>query len=84
MIPMNQHTERPTEADPAELLTVSQVAREFGVSRQSVYHWIDQGLSPASSKPWGVRRIKLFRRSDIETYRSDPYRAEHRRRMGMA
>ena len=50
-----------------ELLTVQQVAREFGVTRQAVMHWITKGYLTARrpSTPEGIRTYWLVSRSAV-------------------
>lgn len=54
------------EQDGGELLTTSEVSREWKVARQSIARWADEGLLPvAAATPGGNRR---YRRSEVEAF----------------
>ncbi len=59
-------------ADPDDdpLLPVSEVAKRFSVSDQTIYRWIDEGLLPVVK----VRRLLRIRRSDVERLLADASR----------
>lgn len=46
-----------------DLLTMEQVAKRLGVSRKTVYRWIDSGALPVSSV--GRRTYRIFERDFI-------------------
>jgi excisionase family DNA binding protein len=52
--------------NPDELLSTGQVAELLGVSRGTVWRYVDLGLIPARRLPSGVIRI---RRGDLEEFR---------------
>ncbi len=45
-----------------QLLAVSEVAKRFSVSDQTIYRWIDDGILPVVK----VRRLLRIRSSDVE------------------
>lgn len=55
---------------PAQWLTVMEVAREWGLSRQTIYNLCAKGRLPYYTVPTGRRR---FRRAEIEPILA-PYR----------
>ncbi len=40
-----------------QYFTITDAARYLGISRTSMYSWLDQGLVPIYTGPTGVRRI---------------------------
>lgn len=59
-----------TDGDEDPLLPVSEVARRFSVSDQTVYRWIDNGLLPVVK----VRRLFRIRTSDVDRLLTDASR----------
>ena len=53
-----------------ELLTVQQVAQEYGVKRQAVMYWISKGYLAANrpSTPEGIRTVWLINRSALDGF----------------
>src|ERR1700694_2206591 len=49
------------ESDQDRLLAVSEVAKRFSVSDQTIYRWIDEGILPVVK----VRRLLRIRQSDV-------------------
>ena len=50
------------ESDQDRLLAVSEVAKRFSVSDQTIYRWIDEGILPVVK----VRRLLRIRQSDVD------------------
>ncbi len=50
------------ENEEDQLLPVSEVARRFNVSDQTIYRWIDEGILPVVK----VRRLLRIRSSDVD------------------
>jgi excisionase family DNA binding protein len=50
------------ESEEDRLLAVSEVAKRFSVSDQTIYRWIDDGLLPVVK----VRRLLRIRQSDVD------------------
>ncbi len=57
-------------SDDDPLLLVSEVAKRFSVSDQTVYRWIDDGLLPVVK----VRRLIRIRTSDVDRLLADASR----------
>jgi excisionase family DNA binding protein len=58
--------------DVTEVLTVSEAAREFAVSAQTIRDWADRGKLPAMRTISGQR---IFSRADIERVRQERLKA---------
>ena len=56
--------------DEDPLLPVSEVAKRFSVSDQTIYRWIDDGLLPVVK----VRRLLRIRTSDVDRLLADASR----------
>lgn len=52
----------------AEVLTVSEAARELDVAAETVRDWADRGKLPAQRTSGGVR---IFQRADVERVRTE-------------
>jgi excisionase family DNA binding protein len=50
------------ENEGDQLLPVSEVAKRFSVSDQTIYRWIDEGILPVVK----VRRLLRIRSSDVD------------------
>jgi excisionase family DNA binding protein len=50
------------ENEEDQLLPVSEVAKRFSVSDQTIYRWIDEGILPVVK----VRRLLRIRSSDVD------------------
>jgi excisionase family DNA binding protein len=50
------------ESDQDRLLPVSEVAKRFNVSDQTIYRWIDDGILPVVK----VRRLLRIRSGDVD------------------
>jgi excisionase family DNA binding protein len=53
---------------PDEVLSPSAVARQFGVTADTIARWADEGKLPFFKTPGGHRR---FRRGDVEALLGD-------------
>jgi DNA-binding transcriptional MerR regulator len=60
-----------TEANPSGLLTSTEVARIFPVTRNTVVSWADKGLLPHTRTPSGHLRSC---RDAVECFRADQHR----------
>ena len=58
------------DRDEDPLLPVSEVAKRFSVSDQTIYRWIDDGLLPVVK----VRRLLRIRTSDVDRLLQDASR----------
>jgi hypothetical protein len=70
----------PGPKGPNDLLTQAGIAKEYGISRESVRLWAKRGLHLHTCIRSGGRAIPVYLRSDVEAYYNDPQRTLHRRR----
>lgn len=54
-----------------EFSTVTQLAEVFGVSRQTIYNWIEDGRFPNSFKAGGGDAITLIPAADVAAVRKE-------------
>ena len=61
----------PRSLQGQEMISPAQVARAFGVTRQTIYDWIKREKHPFPKPKKFGRRLTRFRRRDIEDWVAD-------------